>query len=105
MSEHVELAKRLRNPALTATREESAEAIETLQAQVERLKGKVESLKHDIARHVQIATDLNSEVERLKGETARLSEIVSLLANSDDPHVRNSVLNFLEDRSALEAKP
>lgn len=40
----------------------------------------------------------------LEAEVARLTEILSLLGNSDDPHVRNSVLNFLEDRAALEVK-
>lgn len=43
--------------------------------------------------------------EKAEAEVKRLNEILSLLANSDDPHVRSSVLNFLEDRSALEAKP
>lgn len=39
MSGYDELAKRLRNPALIATREECASAIEALQSEVERLKG------------------------------------------------------------------
>ena len=43
-----------------------------------------------------------SRAEKAEAEAARMKEIVSHLANHDDPHVRNSVLNLLEDMNAAK---
>ena len=63
-------------------------------------EAEVVRLKHDIARHVQIATDLNSEVERLKGV---LGEIVGTLKGAPDDEGVKALYDFAS--SALKAKP
>lgn len=43
---------------------------------IERLAGEVESLRHDVARHMNIANAAEAERDRLKAENERLKFIV-----------------------------
>ncbi len=80
-----------------------ARCLYTQKARAEAAEAEVERLKHDIARHVQIATDLSSEAERLKGVLGKIADTLNRGPDSN----QNWDVKALHDlaRSALEAKP
>lgn len=95
MSGYDELAKRLRNPALIATREESAEAIEALQAEVERLKWGLKQIADgDVPREAVT-------IWRTDGIHSKHDKCEHMRVMYDD--CGNCISDFA--RSALEAKP